>query len=106
MYEYGLGVPQDYIEAVKWYQSAADQGYAKAQYNLGLLHANGRGVPQDFIQAHLWLNLAAQSLSVLEPKDLEDAIASRNDIAARLTPEQLDEAQRRAREWLSTHPKS
>ena len=30
-----------------------------AQFNLGLLYANGRGVEQDNNQAHLWLNLAA-----------------------------------------------
>ena len=31
----GLGVSQDYAEAIKWYRKAASQGYADAQYNLG-----------------------------------------------------------------------
>jgi TPR repeat protein len=26
MYEDGLGVPQDYAEAVKWYRKAAEEG--------------------------------------------------------------------------------
>ena len=36
MYDNGEGVPQDYAEAVKWYRLAAEQGDARAQYNLGL----------------------------------------------------------------------
>ena len=40
----GYGVPQDYAEAVKWYRLAAEQGYARAQYNLGVMYDNGRGV--------------------------------------------------------------
>jgi TPR repeat protein len=34
MYSEGLGVAQDYKQAVYWYQKAADQGYAEAQNNL------------------------------------------------------------------------
>ena len=36
MYASGEGVPEDDKEAVKWYRLAAEQGYAQAQYNLGL----------------------------------------------------------------------
>ena len=32
---------------MKWYRKAADQGDAAAQYNLGVMYANGRGVTQD-----------------------------------------------------------
>jgi len=35
-YDTGEGVPQDYAEAVKWYRLAAEQGYAAAQFNLGV----------------------------------------------------------------------
>ncbi len=38
MYDNGQGVPQDYAEAVKWYRLAAEQGYAYAQYNLGVMY--------------------------------------------------------------------
>jgi TPR repeat protein len=31
----GWGVERDYAEAVKWFRAAAEQGHAKAQYNLG-----------------------------------------------------------------------
>jgi len=48
MYHKGLGVPQDYKEAIKWFRLAAEQGYAEAQYNLSLKDADGRGVLQDY----------------------------------------------------------
>ena len=48
MYERGNGVPQDYKEAVYWYQLAAEQEHSKAQYNLGLIYEKGKGVPQDY----------------------------------------------------------
>ena len=54
------GVPQDYEEAVKWYRLAAEQGYANAQYNLGLMYDNGEGVPQDYAEAVKWYRLAAE----------------------------------------------
>ena len=34
----GEGVEQDFKEAVKWYQKAAEQGFAGAQYNLGAMY--------------------------------------------------------------------
>jgi uncharacterized protein len=36
------GVPEDDAEAVKWFRKAAEQGYADAQYNLGLMYAYGK----------------------------------------------------------------
>ena len=59
MYDSGLGVPQDYKEAAKWYQLAADQGDADAQINLGFMYKNGEGVPQDYKEAVKWYLLAA-----------------------------------------------
>ena len=55
----GRGVPEDDVEAVRWYRLAADQGYATAQYNLGNRYANGEGVPEDDLLAYMWWNLAA-----------------------------------------------
>ena len=48
MYEKGRGFPEDDKEAVKWYKLAAEQRNASAQYNLGLMYAEGEGVPQDY----------------------------------------------------------
>ena len=59
MYDSGLGVPQDYAEAAKWYRRAGDQGYAEAQLSLGVRYHWGRGVPQDDAEAMKWYRLAA-----------------------------------------------
>jgi len=59
MYDNGQGVEQDFKEAVKWYQKAADQGAATAQNNLGVMYANGRGVELNYVTAYAWWNIAA-----------------------------------------------
>ncbi len=92
MYEYGEGVPQDDKEAARWYRLAADQGYAIAQSNLGLMYEYGEGVPQDDVQARMWLNLAAAQGDEL-------ARINRDRLTKQMTPVQLAEAQRLAREW-------
>ena len=49
----------DYATAQRLVQPLAAQGYASAQYNLGLMYANGRGVVQDYTEAMKWYRLAA-----------------------------------------------
>jgi TPR repeat protein len=46
--------------AVAPLRKAAEQGYAAAQYTLGLMYNNGQGVPQDFTQAAAWYRKAAE----------------------------------------------
>ena len=43
----GLGVPKDYKEAVRLFRRSEEQGYIKAQFNLGNSYYKGQGVPQD-----------------------------------------------------------
>ena len=97
MYGKGQGVPQDYAEAVKWYRKAAEQGYAKAQNNLGLMYVGALGVPQDYVQAHMWLDLAPSIFSPGEDRDL--AVEYRDIVAEKMTPAQISEAEKLAREW-------
>ena len=97
MYRNGLGVPQDYAKALQWYRKAAKQGVAEAQYNLGIMYGNGEGVPQDYAQAHMWSNLAASSFPLGEDRDR--AAKNRDIVAERMTPAQISEAQKLAREW-------
>ncbi len=97
MYINGLGVPLDYAEAAKWFRKAAEQGYAGAQYNLGLMYGNGEGVPLDYAKAHMWFNLAASRFPPGEGRD--KAVKNRDIVAKRMTPAQISEAQKLAREW-------
>ena len=41
----------DYATALAGFQNYAAQGYATAQFNLGLMYANGEGVPEDDTEA-------------------------------------------------------
>jgi TPR repeat protein len=92
-------VPQDYAEALKWWHKAADQGHAPAQSGLGAMYGLGQGVPQDYVQAHMWLNLAASLLPSSQKELRENAVHDRNMVASKMTPAQIAEAQRLAREW-------
>ena len=59
-YRWGLRVPQDTAEAVKWYRKAADQGYAAAQYNLGNICELSICTPEDEAEAVKWYRKAAE----------------------------------------------
>ncbi|MSP84000.1 MAG: sel1 repeat family protein, partial [Alphaproteobacteria bacterium] len=50
----------DYATALKLIRPFAEQGYAVAQNNLGLMYESGRGVPQDYAEAVKWYRLAAE----------------------------------------------
>ena len=60
MYEQGIGVGKDEMQAVDWYRKAAGQGVSSAQYNLAVLYENGRGTAVDFAQANAWYRKAAE----------------------------------------------
>ena len=92
MYDKGQGVAQDYAAAVMWFRKAADQGYAIAQAFLGLVYHFGNGVTWDYVQAYMWYNLAAA-------KGINFARENRTLLAMEMTPVQIAEAQRLAREW-------
>lgn len=54
-------VAQDYAEARKSYQKAADAGNLTAMANLAWLYANGLGVAQDYAEARKWYQEAADA---------------------------------------------
>ena len=93
MYEYGRGVPQNYVTAVYWYQRAAEQGNPDGQYQLGLMYEKGHGVSQSDTLAYMWLNLAAGHAA----PSVRDYFAHvRDAVANKLTPAQMGDAQ-----WLA-----
>lgn len=50
----------DYATALKEWKPIAEQGYAFAQYNLGILYEYGNGVPKDYAEAVKWYRLSAE----------------------------------------------
>ncbi len=95
MYGLGLGVTQDYSEAVKWYQRAARAGDARSQSNLGFMYGTGRGVPQDFIKAYAWYNVASASGE-------DTARHNRDAVAGRMSASQIEKAQKLSAEIFET----
>jgi len=85
----------DYKTALRLIRPLAEQGDANAQYNLGVLYDNGLGVPQDRVRAYMWLNLAAM-------QGRESAATIRDLVARLMTPVQISEAQKMARDWKPT----
>jgi TPR repeat protein len=60
MYMKGDGVSVDQSEAARWTQRSAEQGFAKAQFHLGLMYSQGLGVKRDDFLAEKWTELAAK----------------------------------------------
>ena len=96
----GTGVPTDIPEGVKWTRKAADQGFGPAQNTLGLCYSKGRGVTKDYVEAYKWFNLAAAKGGELaDDARINLAMAERS-----LSPEQVADAQRLAREFKPVKP--
>jgi len=74
------------------YGFGADKGNGSAQFSLGFIYGKGLGVPQDYVRAHMWFDLAAA-------QGTKGAAEWRERIAAHMTPAQIAEAQKLAREW-------
>jgi TPR repeat protein len=89
MYMNGTGVNTDYPQALSWYNKAAAQGNFSGECNLGIMYDRGLGVPRDKVTAYMWYIVATQDGSPLAPKNAKL-------LAQQLTPQQLNEAKRRA----------
>ena len=103
MYENGQGIAADMKEAARWYRRAAEQAHTDAQMNLGRLYMTGQGVVEDPIRAHMWLSISTErSMGGMLWGGL-DALAARDAIAAKLSPEQLTLARAMARRCLESN---
>ena len=97
LYDQGKGVPQDNAQAMQWYQKAAEQGLPQAQINLGIMYEEGQGVPVDNVRAYFWYTLADSQGDGLAPQ-------AKRDIAKKMTPAQVEDAERQAKEYKAAHP--
>jgi len=92
MHMEGKGVPANNAEALKWFTQAAEQGDTEGQTALGMMYALGRGVETDLVQANKWIFIAAEQGD-------KEALSARTQLAEKLTPEQLAESIKLAKEW-------
>lgn len=63
-------------------------------FDLGVAYSTGQGVPLNLIEAHKWFNLAAL-------KGNQPAREWRSSLAREMSSDEIAEAQRQARAWLS-----
>ena len=91
---------------MKWLTLAAEQGFARAQYSLGLMYTNGLGVPhtngyalpQDNLHAYMWLNIAASNADAEVSSD--SASRMRDKISKEMTPAEIAKTEKLARECI------
>ena len=95
MYDQGNGLPMDHEEAVNWYTKSAEHGFTDAQIKLGFIYSDyaSSGVPHDKIKAHMWFYIA-------DLKGNEMAHDLSRMTSNKMTPQQIAEAQKLAREWM------
>ena len=79
----------DYSTALSIFQPLADQGDVAAQFDLGVMYADGRGVPQDDSEAARLFRLAAEQGHAVAQMVLGGMYAN-----GRGVPQDLEEAER------------
>jgi TPR repeat protein len=127
MYQNGVGVTQDYVEAMKCYQLAAALGDPTAALYIGTMNYSGLGVETDRSEAFNWYRLSATRgnvqaqiylaamyadgdgvaqdfvrahkwFNILSAEGNDTGSAFRGKMAERMTSDQITEAQKMARE--------
>ena len=62
IYREGTEVDKDFDKSLKYYQLAAEQGYAQAQYNLAVIYLKGINIAQDKKEASKFMLSAAKQV--------------------------------------------
>ena len=95
-YHNGDGVVKDDVQAMQWFQRAAEHGHVTAEATLGAYYWAGRGVPQDLSKAYFWSAVAfAQGDENSKPR--------LDGLSTQMTPEQVLAAQQQAEAWVRGH---
>lgn len=96
-YEGAEGIPKSYVKATEWFMKAATRGNAKAQFRVSVAYLTGDGIGQDIVLGYAWLNLAAAQET---DYDLNQKVQRyRDTIRARLTKNNLAEAEKLSASW-------
>jgi len=69
----------NYIKALDAFYVLAKEGHPKAQFNVGLIYANGKGVKRDMYQAMAWYKKAAEQNNAEAQYNLAKLISQRPD---------------------------
>ena len=131
----GNAVKQDYIEAAKWYQLAAEQGVVDAQLRLGIMYQMGQGVRQNYNESGKWFRNAAEQgdadaqlllgvanwsgrglaqdpvraymwVNIAVANGSHEALKERDMMAKKMTPKQMEQAQELASKCTTYNYKS
>ena len=73
-------------------------GVGGGQDKIGDFYLEGNGVPQSYVKAHMWYNIYAANGGW-------DGARKRDNVAEKMTSDQIAEAQRMASEMLEANPK-
>ena len=92
----GYAVEGNRPQAVRWLLAAAEQGLPRAQVKLAEVYADGPDISGSHATACGWFLLAAMGLRGIH---LHNARSGYERIASHLTPAQIAEARRFARDW-------
>ena len=91
----------DPTEAARWYRRATDGDDIRAQSLLGDLYFTGTGVTRDYASAYVWFSLAAGQAPLADNR--KGLLELRNIAAARMTAEEVADAERRVAAWKRAH---
>ena len=86
-------IAADDLQALK---KAAEQGDARAQFNLGTMYYTGQGVPEDRVQAYAWYSIVAA-------QGVELAKENKEIIAEKMTPTEIAKAQELSRKYWEAY---
>jgi TPR repeat protein len=84
-----------YGVAMRRWMNLANANNGSAQYNIGLMHFYGQGVRKDPVEAYKWFSIAASN-------GIQKGQTALNRLANYMSPLQIRQAEKRAREWKLT----
>lgn len=90
--QYRLGMLAEGEKAARWMLAAANQGMGEAQFRFSVMLAQGNGVRRDFIAAYAWAELASQ-------RGVDRAKYVKEQLEQAMRPDQVQLAKDRAKDW-------
>ncbi len=88
----------EYAEAYENFEFLAKaDGHGLSSYSLGIMNEYGRCAPPNNIEAYKWFIISRKML-------YKDAQKKIDELAKKMTPEQIVEAERLAEEWFDENP--